>query len=62
MPVRIEWPQALLVTDEVIETWFVSAVAKNLIDPRHLSARTAAEQAKALDNAGIIRLARSTNQ
>jgi len=58
LPVKIDWPQNLLVTDEVIAKWFAAAVAKNLIEPRHLSAKTAQEQAKVLDNAGIIRLAR----
>jgi hypothetical protein len=58
MAVKIEWPQNLLVPDEVIDTWFVKAVADNRIEPRYLSARTAQARAEALENAGIIRLAK----
>lgn len=60
MPVRIEWPQNLLVTDEVVDTWFFRAILDNMIDPRHYKAKSAEARAQALDDAGIIKLARQT--
>jgi hypothetical protein len=62
LPVKIEWPQNLLAVDSVVERWFIDAVAKNLIEPRYFKAKTAEEMAKALENAGIIKLARSTKE
>jgi len=62
MAIRMEWPENLLLPDVLVEKWFTEAVAKNQIDPLRLSAKTPQAMAEALDNAGLIRLARDTTK
>ena len=55
----IVWPMAVVLPDEVVHGMFAEGVARMVILPGDITARTTEAMAKALDNAGIIRLAKN---
>lgn len=54
MAIFMIWPERRMVPDSLVEKWYLDAVDNGKISPEHFHAKTAAAQAAALEDAGLI--------